>query len=269
MTPAERAAISETQEPIPEDLLEMLRMQLRAAGGPGSGNFGHAGRPGEVGGSAPGDGAARPTPIRVQTVEEAVPLILSGKTVELPDIRSVNTVLTRLGAMALEAKALGKDAPKFDLCQVSVPGTNLFCGSKLRTDEFPTGIPRLQMPVIPGKLKEDFVADLLTHGIASQKETIPASNLKASQAELMGPHVAQMMLSPDFDPAKSPIFVSRDNYVVDGHHRWAAVVGKDAEDNKLGSLTMNVVRLDAPISEIYHKAKAWQRRMGIESRGVD
>lgn len=30
--------------------------KLRTTGGPGSGNFGHAGRPGEVGGSAPGDG---------------------------------------------------------------------------------------------------------------------------------------------------------------------------------------------------------------------
>lgn len=34
---------------------EMQKQRLRAAGGPGSGNFGHAGRPGEVGGSAPSD----------------------------------------------------------------------------------------------------------------------------------------------------------------------------------------------------------------------
>jgi len=33
---------------------KMLKRQLRAAGGPGSGNFGHAGRPGEVGGSSKG-----------------------------------------------------------------------------------------------------------------------------------------------------------------------------------------------------------------------
>jgi hypothetical protein len=33
--------------------LEILQQQLRTAGGPGSGHFGHAGRPGEVGGSAP------------------------------------------------------------------------------------------------------------------------------------------------------------------------------------------------------------------------
>lgn len=32
--------------------------EVRQAGGPGSGNFGHSGRPGETGGSAEGDGAS-------------------------------------------------------------------------------------------------------------------------------------------------------------------------------------------------------------------
>lgn len=35
---------------------ELLRKQFKTAGGAGSGNFGHAGRPGEVGGSGPGGG---------------------------------------------------------------------------------------------------------------------------------------------------------------------------------------------------------------------
>lgn len=37
-------------------LVEKLKKADFSKGGPGSGNFGHAGRPGEVGGSAPGDG---------------------------------------------------------------------------------------------------------------------------------------------------------------------------------------------------------------------
>lgn len=38
-------------------------LKVRTAGGPGSGNFGHAGRPGEVGGSAPGENLTRPLTI--------------------------------------------------------------------------------------------------------------------------------------------------------------------------------------------------------------
>lgn len=50
--------ISQTEQPIPAGVLAQLRemVELETLGGPGSGNFGHAGRPGEVGGSAPDGG---------------------------------------------------------------------------------------------------------------------------------------------------------------------------------------------------------------------
>ncbi|HVJ72041.1 MAG TPA: phage minor head protein [Sphingomicrobium sp.] len=38
----------------PDKMSDLLLFEARGLGGPGSGNFGHAGRPGEVGGSAPG-----------------------------------------------------------------------------------------------------------------------------------------------------------------------------------------------------------------------
>lgn len=37
-----------------------IKLLVNAKGGPGSGNFGHAGRPGEVGGSGPGGGGGKP-----------------------------------------------------------------------------------------------------------------------------------------------------------------------------------------------------------------
>jgi hypothetical protein len=44
-------------------LFEYMLMVHEAKGGEGSGNFGHAGRPGEIGGSAPGEGATGDRPI--------------------------------------------------------------------------------------------------------------------------------------------------------------------------------------------------------------
>lgn len=42
--------------PLPVEAIQIVkRRKVRTLGGPGSGNFGHAGRPGEVGGSAPGN----------------------------------------------------------------------------------------------------------------------------------------------------------------------------------------------------------------------
>lgn len=299
--------------------LENLKNDL-VKGGPGSGNFDHAGRPGEVGGSAPGGGGGgsnsesgasgtrgwvspggfahtgiqwqqdtnsigRPIPIHVSSIDKAVPLILAGKVVEVSDVRTAYTILDRLGAMAAEAKAAGLDAPEYDLCNVSVKGSNLFCGSTIRTAEFPDGIPRLKMPQLGGvpiegseafnlprnpwdKTEVDggpaFVSHLRGLGIKTKTEAVPASSLRASQREMLGSKVGAMMRNKKFDPAVNPLFVSRDNYIVDGHHRWAAIVGRDLEDGKLGNSMANIIRVDAPISEVLHIANMWTKAYGIK-----
>lgn len=226
---------------------------------------------------------ARPTPIKTADIEEAIELIRQGKVVELRDTRQVHTLVTRLAQVVKEMKAKGKKAPNFDLCKVTVPGTNLFCASGLKTEQYPEGIPRLEMPQIAGlpvkgtdadalprmnkQGEVDGAAAFMTHleslGIPTETSTIPAAKLRASQAELVGANVAQMMTDETFDPGKDPIFVSRDDYVIDGHHRWAAVVGRDAADGTLGQSTMNIRRVDAPISEILLRANEWSKKFGI------
>lgn len=231
--------------------------------------------------------SGRPKVHRTSNIDEAVDLILKGKTVELSETRHVYTVLSKLAGIAREAKRLGKDAPNYDLCQVSVPGTNLFCANKLRTKQHPEGVPRIKMPqlggkAVPGsqadKLPKDkdgeingadaFVAHLLKKGIRTHSEQVSAASLKASQSELVGSKVAGMMSNADYNPASKTIFISRDNYVIDGHHRWAATVGRDSEDGNLGGHKMRVVRVDAPISEVLHLANVWARRFGIAAKAA-
>lgn len=231
----------------------------------------------------------RPIPIKVKTVEEACTLVLAGKVVEVEDARTAHTLINKLADLANEAKAAGKDAPEINLCNVTVKGSSMFCAESLRSAEYPEGVERLKMPQLGGKpvagteadkLPRDpydptkvngskaFVTHLQGIGITTNPETVPAANLRASQNELIGQHVASMM-NANFDPGKEPIFISKDNYIVDGHHRWAAVVGRDAADGKLGDLNMNVIRVNAPISELLHLANAWSRKFGIaQAAGV-
>src|SRR6188508_2030627 len=68
----------------------------------------------------------RETPIKVSNIDEAVSLILKGKVVELASVKTVNTVLIKLAKMAHDAEARGEKAPEYDLCKVSVAGTNVF-----------------------------------------------------------------------------------------------------------------------------------------------
>jgi hypothetical protein len=234
------------------------------------------------------DADGHPIPLKVQTVEEAVRAVLAGEVVELGDVKTVGTVLDKLAAIAQDAKTKGQSAPRYDLCRVAVANTNIFCGSALRTKEFPNGIPRVKMPQtsgypVPGseadKLPRDkngnvdgtdnFKAFMTAHGVKiGAVETVPAALLKASQHELVGPNVAAMMTNPKFDPGAEPIYVSSDNFVIDGHHRWAAAVGRDAEAGRLGQSTMKVYRLDAPASEVLLMARIWAKKFGIQGIGT-
>lgn len=230
----------------------------------------------------------RPVPIKVKKVKEAVDLILQGKVVELDEVHKVATVLDRLHHIAKDAIKRGGKAPNYDLCNVTVAGTNIFCASRVTTPEHPEGIPRIAMPQFGGtptpgtaadRLPKDetgrvdggpeFMDHLHRLGIKTESQKVKAAALKASQAELYGPKIADKAAKlAKGKEYKSPIFISRDNYVVDGHHRWAAQIAHDAADNKLGDIKMHVIRIDAPISEILHIATKWSKRFGITSKSA-
>lgn len=229
----------------------------------------------------PTDDKGRPIPIKVATVDDAIPLILEGKVIEVDDVLKVHTIVEKLGEMAEKAASLGEKAPNYDLCQVSVPGTNLFCKGNL-------GIARVKMPQfktkpIPGSEADawskdkngevdgskQFIEHLKGQNVKIAEARLPAAELKASQREMVGAKVSGMMRNKSYDPTKEPLFISSDNYVIDGHHRWAATVGRDAADGKLGNedaAMMNVLKIDMPISEVLHLSKRWTKKVGLAAK---
>jgi hypothetical protein len=230
----------------------------------------------------------RPVPIKVKTVEEALDLLHKGQVVELEDVRTVHVLLQKLGEIGKEAHAKGEKAPNYDLCKVTVRGSNLFCEDRIRNTEYPEGVERLAMPQLktnplPGtpadQLPKDkhgnvdatlaFVDYLEAKGVKveSTPVPVPASGLKATQSELGGPQIGGMMRSGK-DWGKDPVMVTTDNYILDGHHRWAAVVGQDAEDGTLGQSTMNIIRIHAPMGELLFEAIAWADKFGLERKAA-
>jgi hypothetical protein len=226
---------------------------------------------------------------KAATAEEAVALVLKGENVEIQDTKDVHTVLKKLGEMAITAASKKEKAPNFDPCTITVKGVSLFCTEKLKTEEFPHGIPRIEMPQfktktptpgseadkLPRKHGEvDATQIFLDHmeavGVKTNpKGTMLARKLKASQAEMEGAKVAGMMLNAKFNPKASRITVSRDGYVVDGHHTWASAIGRDAEDGNLDNdVEMDVAIIDLPMSEIYQLAKTWTVKYGLPAQSV-
>ena len=222
---------------------------------------------------------------------EALNALREGKTVSLGTVEEVNTLIKEMNDFVQEAKKKG-DKVKLNLCQVSVPGTNLFCGSSLKDDQGQP-IPRDKMPQLAGKPKagspaadadkfpvdkdgevnvgDAFVKYLAEKGVETREGKVPASQLKASQSELKGKTVAFMMSEEGqktVDLDNQSIFVSSDGYVIDGHHRWAAKVGLDSKDGKLGGKKINVRVINMPIKQVLTEANAFTSAMGIEPKSA-
>jgi hypothetical protein len=230
-----------------------------------------------------GDGS-KGNPIRTNSVEEAARALGEGKHVELRTPDQVAVLLDRLNGLAKEAEAAGSKAKNIDLCQLTVPGTNLFCVES-------KGIPRVEMPQLKGipnsgsaasdlpadkrgevDITEAYLERLRSSGVTLTEDEALASHLKATQNELNGGKVAGIMQAAragELD-LNQPIVVSKDGYIVDGHHRWAAKVAleHDGIDDPETDMKIPVVRVDQDILEILESSKQFAADMGLPQVAV-
>jgi hypothetical protein len=107
-------------------------------------------------------------------------------------------------------------------------------------------------------------ASLEARGITfGEQERVPAQTMKATQTELVGEKVGGMMANKGFDPSVKPIYISSDGYILDGHHRWATVVGRDHIDGMDPPLTMNVIKVNLPIEQLLSVTNEFLDGFGI------
>lgn len=95
------------------------------------------------------------------------------------------------------------------------------------------GLPRKDMPQIENKKLEQFLTALEDQGIRYKEEEVDPQTLTPSQKHIDSNKVANLEDSPQ----QKPILISRDNYILDGHHSWAA--------NQ--ATPVKVIRIDLPI----------------------
>jgi hypothetical protein len=203
------------------------------------------------------------------------------------------TAIDKIAQDLIKAKETGGKAENTNLCKVSIPGTNLYCdGNK--------NIPRDQMPQFRGKPEPGSQADKMPRDKNGEVETsqifdqmlekegikiseptaVPPDSLKATQSELVGPKVVGMMGvldkdcnsgncnekdAQDYKNITDPIYVSNDGYVVDGHHRWAAIVSHNVK-NPDKQIPMNVRVIDDKIDSVIPKANKFAQDIGIAAK---
>jgi len=171
----------------------------------------------------------------------------------------------------------GADRIQKDFCKLPQE----FCRDNL-------GVSRIDMPVIEPSQMEDFksrLADGLLNikkppatGKATKdyldgkgdkvkitNKKMPVTQLKATQKEINASKAQGMADAAKlgkFDPSKATILVSKDGYILDGHHRWAAlqIMAKDPDIKEVPK--MNVVQVDLPVKKLLQVANAYTDAVG-------
>lgn len=191
------------------------------------------------------------------------------------------TDIAKVGQEINDKKARGEETKKINLCKVTIPGTNLYC-------EKNKGISRKEMPQFKGEPVPGSPADKMPRnkdgevdteplfrkmledkGIETTQTEVPADRLKATQSELGADKVLGMVEGLEKDPTHpaltGPIFVSRDGYVIDGHHRWAAIAAYNAKHPDK-QIPMKCEVIDKDIKDAIPMCNDFARDMGIASK---
>ena len=107
------------------------------------------------------------------------------------------------------------------------------------------GIPRNKMPQIKAPVMKDFLAYVKANGVGLRENAVPAKDLKATQKEIIPAMVDEVIADQYHKRSKNrPVLASGDNYILDGHHRWAAWLVEDP------NARMKLVQIMAPIREV-------------------
>lgn len=228
---------------------------------------------------------SRSNPIDVgDNIKRAAKLIAENKHVTINQPNEVVTLIDKIKKDAAIFHDEGKPLPDWNLADISIKGKNLFARDNV-------GIPRVDMPQLAGRvdpgspaaallpkdagplaevdLAPQFIKELQDAGIGVKELSIPASQLRSTQEQLDGMKVAGIagaIAAGKIPP--SPIFVTRDNYIIDGHHRWAAQIVLDAKNNREGDIQMPVHQLNIDIGTALTLATAFQKRWGISKTKV-
>jgi len=206
-------------------------------------------------------------------------LHLSEKNNDIP------STLLLLKILVDDAVRKGERAPDYNLCELRVRSGHTWC-------EANKGIKRIDMPQLTGKAipgsqadnlpknhrgevdaKEAFVDYLMNvrHYTVTDEE-VPVASLKATQDELIGSKVAGIWMAIQDTTSASAeeiregyIVISSDNYILDGHHRWAAILADAIRRGTLDSTKILVKRVNAPILKLVKDANAFAQEFGIQA----
>lgn len=222
-----------------------------------------------------------------------ISIVMSKKELQtiLDESDDLPAVMMALKLLADDAQRNNEPAPKYNLCRFTNVDNTMLC-------EHNKGIPRIKMPqiisqVLPGgkadkliqegilkpdpqtkevSLRDHFITWLTKekHFKVSKPTMVSARSLKATQSELLGDKVAGIWWKykqhPEAIAQSEPIFVSNDHFILDGHHRWAAVLATSYGNEYLKDVDMPVYIVDIDINTLLKETEAFIKEYGLQAQ---
>lgn len=137
-----------------------------------------------------------------------------------------------------------------------------FNNKDLPNTEHNLGIKRISMPQIE---TNQFLSDIENNpDINYTNDVVDTDQLLPTQSQFNDNKVKSIIMSLRSGTASKPLIISNDNYIIDGHHRWAA-------HNNIGS-QVHVIKIDKNVDSLleYLKNKPYVRNKSInESVNID
>lgn len=122
------------------------------------------------------------------------------------------------------------------------------------------GVSRQSMPQLDEP--EKFKKALDNIDVSYRSTTVPISSLRLTQGEVNKTKIWKLMKLLRNKKAFPPIFVSSDNFVLDGSHRYVAKLNKNPKGK------MEVVQIDMDIRNLLQTIKANRLMFGARYRSL-
>jgi len=150
-----------------------------------------------------------------------------------------------------------------DLTNMRVKGQDAFSNDNM-------GAERIDMPQLNAEDLPLFLQDMAKMGVGFKEGRMMPDQLHPIQAEMDMGDVANIAESwrddkkyNDYRPDEAPIVISRDGYVLDGHHRWAAAWLAQKRGDKYALKGLKVVQLDIDHEQALQIANEWSDYAGV------
>lgn len=122
------------------------------------------------------------------------------------------------------------------------------------------GVSRQSMPQIDDDKHNQFIQALTDRHIAVSSETVPTSALHLTQAEINKTKVWELMKILRKKKGMRAVFVTADNFVLDGSHRFVAKLNHNKNSR------IAIWRINMPVRQLLDLLKFNRQEFGVRYR---